>query len=212
MTYVTRLIAASTLFAITFGGWAHAGYVVNIVESGGNVVATGSGTINTTDLSITVNGGNSWDPVIGPSEGFALLGAPRSRGDGYVGDGNFQGIDGPSSFGSGSVRVDADSGTGDDIGIAGGPSPSLYVALDLDFGSELHSSATWVGQTFASLGLTPGTYTWTWGTGANADFFTVNIGAASVPEPSSLLLAVGGLGTVGLAARARRHATVPRAG
>ena len=66
--------------------------------------------------------------------------------------------------------------------------PQYYVS-----GSVLSASDTWSGQTFASLGLTPGTYTWTWGSGADADFFTMNIEGSAVPEPSSLLLASSGL-------------------
>ena len=47
--------------------------------------------------------------------------------------------------------------------------------------------ATYDNQTFMSLGVTPGTYEWTWGSGANQNF-TLVIGAAAVPEPSSVLL------------------------
>jgi hypothetical protein len=41
--------------------------------------------------------------------------------------------------------------------------------------------------------VTPGTYVWTWGSGANADSFTLDIEATAVPEPSGLLLFGGGL-------------------
>jgi hypothetical protein len=53
-------------------------------------------------------------------------------------------------------------------------------------------------QTFASIGLTPGTYTWTWGSGSNADSLTVQIGPAAVPEPASVLVVE--VGFLGLAA------------
>jgi hypothetical protein len=59
--------------------------------------------------------------------------------------------------------------------------PNGYVS-----GSPLSATSTYTSQTFASLGLTPGTYTWTWGSGPTADSFTVQIGA--VPEPTSSLL------------------------
>jgi hypothetical protein len=51
-------------------------------------------------------------------------------------------------------------------------------------GSALSETATWNDQTISSMGLTPGTYTWTWGSGIDADSLTLNI----APEPGSLLL------------------------
>jgi hypothetical protein len=37
-------------------------------------------------------------------------------------------------------------------------------------------TAEFAGQTFATIGLTPGTYAWTWGSGIDADSFTIEIG------------------------------------
>jgi hypothetical protein len=66
----------------------------------------------------------------------------------------------------------------------------------------LADTSIWNNQTFDSLGVTPGTYEWTWGTGMNQNF-TLQIGpAAAVPEPSSVLLLAGAL--VGLVMRHRR--------
>jgi hypothetical protein len=53
-------------------------------------------------------------------------------------------------------------------------------------GSPLSGTATWAGTTIASMQLTLGTYLWTWGAGATADSFTLNIGV--VPEPSSSII------------------------
>ena len=53
------------------------------------------------------------------------------------------------------------------------------------------STDTWNNQTLSSLGLTPGTYTWTWGTAPHADSLALQI---TVPEPASFsLLAIAGL-------------------
>jgi hypothetical protein len=201
MASSTRLMMAATLLTLSLGGPASAGYVINLTETGGNVVATGSGTINITDLAFGSGGGN-FSPVLVPNGGEALFGLPHSDIDLY------DTPVGPASFGIGG-HFAADSGTGDFVGILPISSSPIFdeLAVPRNYvsGSMLQSSATWSGSTFASLGLTPGTYTWTWGTGADADFFTMNIGVASVPEPSSLLLAAAGLGIVALAASARRR-------
>ena len=63
------------------------------------------------------------------------------------------------------------------------------------------------GQTFSSLGATPGTYEWTWGSGANQNF-TLVVGAGAIPEPSTwamMLLGFAGLGFVGYQSAGRRR-------
>jgi hypothetical protein len=183
--------------ALSLGGPARADYVVNLTQSGGNVLATGSGTINTTGL--TFNGGGSFDgaATLEPSQGLATFGPTD-----LVHVGFFLGISGPSSFGTGGPDH-ANSGTGDFVGVGPfGGQLQLVVPADYVSNSQLNSSEVWSGQTFNSLGLTPGTYAWTWGSGADASSFTMNIGAA-VPEPSSLALC--GLGLAGVFGYLRRR-------
>ena len=50
--------------------------------------------------------------------------------------------------------------------------------------SLLLNSSTFHGATFSSLGVTPGTYERTWGTGPNQSF-TLRIGGAAVPDSDS---------------------------
>jgi hypothetical protein len=50
--------------------------------------------------------------------------------------------------------------------------------------------------TFASLGLTPGTYIWTWGSGADQSFTLEIIG--QTPLPAALPLFASGLAGLGL--------------
>ena len=40
----------------------------------------------------------------------------------------------------------------------------------------LSGTSTYVGKTFATLGITPGTYTYTWGSGPNASSIILQIG------------------------------------
>jgi hypothetical protein len=81
-----------------------------------------------------------------------------------------------------------------------GPNPakpsSIITQVD-GSGDSLFGEVTFANSDFTSLGLTLGTYVWSWGAGAHADTFTVQIG---VPEPSTwalLLAGFGGLGLVG---------------
>ena len=83
-------------------------------------------------------------------------------------------------------------GSGDVVGVQG---LLLLVPQGYVSGNPLSGSATFDNATFASLGITPGTYTWTWGTGV--DSFTLQIGPAGVSDAGStlglLLVALGGL-------------------
>jgi PEP-CTERM motif len=103
----------------------------------------------------------------------------------------YTGLTGPTSFGSNMLAIFADSGNGDEVGISG-ISHELEVPPGYASGISLSDSSTYDNATFSSLGVTPGTYVWTWGSGANQNF-TLVIGTAAVPEPSSLLLLVVGL-------------------
>jgi hypothetical protein len=68
--------------------------------------------------------------------------------------------------------------------------PSLYVS-----DTALSDSTTYNNATFATLGVTPGTYVWTWGAGADQSF-TLEIG--TTPIPAALPLFATGLGAMGL--------------
>ena len=111
-------------------------------------------------------------------------------------------VTGPANFGTGTTR-EATVDSGDFAGIIGANSVievnHLYVS-----GTSISGSATWANTTIQGLGLTPGSYTWTWGSAAGADFFTVN-SLSPVPEPSSLILAGTAIGIIGFRAGVRRR-------
>ena len=62
-------------------------------------------------------------------------------------------------------------------------------------GQQLSITSTWDGQTFSTLGLNPGTYVYTWGSGPTADSLTVDVvSPQAVPEPTTLWVAlIGGV-------------------
>jgi hypothetical protein len=185
------MVRRSAVFALVaclcLAAWpalaARAGVIVTLTQEMGNVVASGSGTIDLTDLSF-VGGADGVVPIrpIGAEIG---IGPATPNGSGALSI--YTGYIGPSNFGSGGITV-SNSGSGDPVTLWADPN-WLYVPVGYVSGSPLSGSATWDGQTFASLGVTPGTYVWTWGSGAHADSFTLQVGpAAALPEPSTLVL------------------------
>jgi hypothetical protein len=166
-----------------------AGYIINVAEVGGDVVASGTGTINLTALTLDIYSPELAPPGVTPFQALISTGSTNLALIDF-----YDGITGPVTFGPG-FGTASTSATGD-IFLVGGelPNPGLGVPPGYS-GGTLTSTSTWVGTTINGLGMTPGTYTWTWGTGPNADSLTLNIG--QVPEPSTVSLL--GIGMAGIA-------------
>ena len=168
------------------------GYIVTLEQVGGDVVATGGGAIDLAGLTFITSG--STQSEIAPT--FAT---EATGGAGTVDE--YSGVTGPFSFGSG-VFTSATTGVGDLVGIQvlnGEPTGFIFVPSGYVSDSALSDTATYTGQTFSSLGVTPGTYEWKWGTGGPNQTFTLEIGTA-VPEPSAwamMALGFAGLGFLG---------------
>ncbi len=192
-------IAAALLGLVATGSQAHAAYIVTFQQVGSDVVATGSGTLNTSALSFGgVGSGNGNVGYVQSGKDIAFIASPTfAPADSYTGA-----ISGPTDFGGGS-GFGASSGSGDLAGIWVGGG-QIVVASGYVSNAALSDSATWSGATFSSLGITPGTYTWTWGSGDTADSFTLEtVAPPTTPEPASLCTL--GLGAIGLLARRRRN-------
>lgn len=172
-------------------------YVVKLVQQGSNVVATGSGEFDLTGLTFNSIGATS-QSAVQPSTGYVGTGTQGSAMDAY------NGLSGPMAFGSGASTY-ATTGTGDSAGFnAIWSGPTLFAPQGYVSGTALANSSTWDSSSFASLGITPGTYTWTWGTAADQSF-TLIAGTKAVPEPAALgMFGLGMLLIGGFVTRRRR--------
>jgi hypothetical protein len=197
-------LGAVTL-ALAVGGSlpAQGAYTVTFLQHGPDVVATGSGSIDLTALGPVSTGSSASGQIlsISPFPFIVTTGpVPIMSVDSYTPAPGV--ITGPTNFGS-VAGGSASSGNGDLVGINnlfGGF--TLFVPVGYVSGHALSDTSTYDNATFASLGVTPGTHEWTWGTGTHADSFTLQIGA--VPEPASLSLLAMGLAGLGMVLRTRR--------
>jgi hypothetical protein len=160
------------------GAWApaaQAAYTITLQEVGGNVVATGSGSLNLAALTYSFDL-LAWPNSLRLDTATVSVGPPVGDGRFFTGITSF-----PGPLGSGGV-ANAASGSGSFVGFMFGG--YLMVPLAYVSGAPLgDSETTFAGTSFAALGLTPGRYVWSWGDGVTADTFTVQVGAPPPPPP-----------------------------
>ena len=183
-------IAVTSLFSVR----PAQAYTVTLRQMGANVVANGSGAINLTGLTFFLPG-TGFIAKIRAGGGVIVTGPLGGSGDVDP----YTGFTGPTSFGSGFFFF-PNTGSGDIVGIdAQGFGGLLAVAPGYLSGAALSDSMTFNNATFASLGVTPGTYLWSWGTGLPNQNFTLIIGGAGVPDGGSTVSLLG-CALLGLAA------------
>jgi len=159
------MIASSTQAAVT----------ATAVETSGDVVFQASGTLNLDAWTFNINQLDF--SRIQPSTPIVLVGpTPAVPAAYYISP---QNLSRPDDFGSGGSS-NATSGSGDMFGFRG--TGQLVVPEGYVSGNPLSGTATYVGQTFASLGMDIGTYVWTWGSGASSDSFTLDVGTTAVAQ------------------------------
>ena len=176
------VLALSTLAAPK----AHAEFIVDVYQSGSNVVFDGSGSLNIVGLTADFTSGSN-DQIV-PE--FAVL----SFGSQTIDENFYYTVNGPTSFGSGSISY-ATTVSGDTVTLTNTGYEEIGVPDGYVSGAALSSEMIFDDSTIASLGLDDGTYTWTWGTDTTADSFVINVGTdpATVPEPSSIASFAAGL-------------------
>ena len=186
------LVATAALLS---ANTANAAVMINFADVGGNVVATLTGSLDTTGLT---------------SEGIFFLNVATQANAGYIGIGAedvfvnaFSGFTGPSGFGPGSDFVDADASVGSNFAFnaTGFGTPFIFVEQDYVSGSALAGTATFLGTSLATLGLATGSYVYN----SSADTVTINVGpTGAVPEPATWAMMIAGVGMAGGALRRRK--------
>jgi len=160
-------LAFTLLLPILLAPAAIAALTIDVFQNGNDVVAIGYGTANTAALTSKGNVGSN--VFIWPNAGAIQVGSSsHSRWSGMTGPANY-GTGGPTSASTWSGSAMGRVNGGGELAL-----PVGYVS-----GTAISATATWPNATLASLGATPGIYTWTWGSGPTADSMTINILAAS---------------------------------
>jgi hypothetical protein len=173
------------------GSTGATGFTVTLVESGSNVVMTASGSLNINDLTLVASAtGPFGSGGIGVNSATWLIGSGGEYVDQYSGFSST-----PSNFGGGG-GAGASSITGDVIGVVynGGPPYLLTVPVGYTTGTQLTASQTFSSQSFASMGLVEGTYTYAWGAGLNADSINVVVGGTGATGSTGGTGGAGGTG------------------
>jgi hypothetical protein len=193
------ILLAVMLFA---AGSARATLMINANEVGGDVVFTLSGSFNT---SSAMNGGIGFDRppnAINPSTAqfsFSHLSGERE----WV----LPNFAGPASFGVGGSTSTPIGGANISFGgfFFTGNDWRLFIGdVGYSSGTAFMGSMTFAGQSFASLGITPGMYDWSWNNSGISDSLTLNVNRSQgVPDTGSTVVMLG-LGLAGMTVAARR--------
>jgi len=163
-------------------------------QVGSNVVANGSGAIDLTGLTFLETAFVSAGTEPRTANIVVATGVP-----GFFSVDEYGGASGPTGFGSGGFTV-SDTSSGDVFGLI---RPLIFVPAGYVSGHSLSDSMTFNNATFASLGVTPGVYTWRWGTDGANQLFRLVIGPNTVPDSGSTVSLLG-FALLGLAAVRRR--------
>ncbi|UWQ22746.1 VPLPA-CTERM sorting domain-containing protein [Jannaschia sp. W003] len=189
-----KTIAAGLLGAALSAGAANAAVLWDFQETGGDVVGIFAGSLDLSGAGSAGAGGLPFD-LFSASDAAAIQSDSTGSFDTYEFDAA------PANFGTDGLTL-ATSGTGDAFAVLGANSGNeVGVPTGYASGQALAGTLTFANQTFAALGVTPGSYVFS----LPNDTITVRFGpTAPVPLPATLPLLLAGFG--GLALLRRRRA------
>lgn len=152
------------------------GFTVAIDEVGNDVIMEFSGSLNIDALTLLRAGEALGGGGLGISTATFLSGPINSTFDVYGGA-----ITAPTSFGTG-MGLPNSSSEGSVFGVIfqNAPPYELVVPANYSSGLLIFGSQTFANTTLAELGLVNGTYSYSWGSGANAESFDVVVGEGGV--------------------------------
>lgn len=190
------LAASVALFSGLSAQPARAFVQITLTETSSGVNAAITGSANLDGLTLVDRVGLGGTFIGGSSPGQTDYITVAGAADSYLG------LVGPLSFGAGLGTTTpaggiplSGGGFALSLGILSGgfPLPNAQLALPSGYssGDPLNASASWDGETLATLGLTPGSFEWTWGTGPNQ---RVNLSIVPVPAPLPIFGAAAAFG------------------
>lgn len=183
------------MMALGMTAVAPAAAIITIEESGSDVVATLAGSID--DLTgatlVAASFTDNFPSFLRPDVGQAAFGSISTV--------NYDIYSTPSvpvDFGtSGFLQATASSGTSYFL-VRNNSFSTFFLDSNYVLGTSLSGTATYAGQSFASLGITQGAYAYTW----TGDSITINV----VPEPTAIAFAsIAGLAAVSCVGIRRRR-------
>ena len=189
MSFISNFICCVFLTSLLLG-WASKGdaaATITFSQVGNDVTATISGSLDVRSLT----------RLSGQTSNGRVRGTPTNLQIGPVIDPvtvttDLYPVSGPTNIGVSATNISANSGTGtanEMFGVNMASPSRVLVPVGFTNGT-VNASSTWTGQSISSLGLTPGTYTYTW----TGDLLTVVIPAAA---PTATTNAASSITTTG---------------
>ena len=145
---------------------ASGNFNVTISQVGNDVVWNGSGSFNL--AALTSAGPSNVGGGYNSGAGAWAIG-PNASVDTYSGT-----ISNPGGFGTSAIGVTSNAGSTFGI-LPGGSGRLLYVPSGYVSNTNISGSSTYANTTIVAAGLTPGVYTWSWGTGGNTSTLVMTI-------------------------------------